>query len=369
LIGEKRVFFRPDDSNWEIAIIFTSMTKKLSFFWCLLLLTYSCNEISTVPSSEIKKEYRKSLINLISLHSEDENEVCFPTWFNDSIIKAHGITKITRKLFARNHDNQDQSLNVSSTVPREIREYFFDESGNITQLNVHYYYDEREIGSVLFSYSEKKDHHGYSKVQRNVFISKTANPFSKNDESIDPEVRELDFKMHEKKVDYKKCLVYQDIETGDYLFYMPQKKYWGALSVDSILRPNPKDIIICGTPNHPYKKYQVSNKIYEKNVRLYSYFEKDKNLLKYWLKKEYPFEFKRDFVYSLKGICNQYIDSTFSENTFVTRIVSELQYNADEEPIRVIRRKENSSHETVFFSLSTFNYEKKELANHHKIKH
>ncbi len=334
------------------------MAKKIGFFLFLLSISVACNGDGNSLFSKDKKVYKPSLINLTTLLSDDENDVSFPTWFNDSIIKAHGIKKITRKSFHRNGDGNEKLAGISSTVPREIREYFFDKNGNLVQLNVHNYYDDREIGSVLFTYSSLKDHYGFAKVQRNVFVSKTATPFMDNDEPLDPEVRELDFRMHEKRKDYNKCLVYQDMETGDYLFFIPKKKYWGTMSVDSILRPNPRDVVVWGTPKRPTKKYQVSNKVNEKNVRLFTYQKNNRKMISNWIKKDYPFEYKRDFIFGKKGYCTGYIDSTFSEDLYVTRIISEIQYNKKKEPIRVIHRKENPSNETEFFSLETFEYEK-----------
>lgn len=334
------------------------MTRDKWFLVILISISTGCSGEGNSLFFKKKKVYQSSLINLNTILSEDENEVSFPTWFNDSIIKAHRIRKITRKSFLRNNDLKSEERNVSGKTPREIREYYFDENGNLIQLNVHNYYDDREIGSVLFSYSGIKDYYGFSKVKKNTFVSKTTIPFSENGQSLDPESRELDFKMHEKRKDYNKCLVYQDMETGDYLFFIPRKKYWGAMSVDSILAPNPKDMVVWGTPKHPIKKYQVSNKVNEKNVRIYEYQAGNSKICKTNIRKDYPFIYKRDFIYSKQGYCNEFIDSTFSEDIYVTRVISEIQYNKKNEPIRIIHRKENASNETEFFSLETFEYEK-----------
>lgn len=331
------------------------MFKKIFFLVLLSTIFISCGDDGTALTKE-KKKYPASFLNLNTLLTEDENDVSFPIWFNDSIIRAHHIKKITRKSFPRSTDNEGRTSQISSTVPREIREYYFDSKGNLIQLNVHNYYDDREIGSVLFTYSGIKDFFGYTHVEKNTFVSKTAKPFE-NEESLDPEVRELDFRIHLKRKNYNKCLVYQDMETGDYLFYIPRKKFWGVMSVDSMLAPNPKDNIVLGTPKWPHKKYQVSNKVNEIHVKLFSYQKKHKKVLKNWLKKEYPFDHKRDFLYSKEGICIGYIDSTFSDDIFVTRNISEIQYNKKNQPKRIIHRKENTSNEAEFYSLELFEYE------------
>ena len=52
---------------------------------------------------------------------------------------------------------------------------------------------------------------------------------------------------------------------------MLNKKYWGALSVDSILEPRPIDRVVLGSPHFPFKSYRVENKVKEKDVVEYRY--------------------------------------------------------------------------------------------------
>ncbi len=338
------------------AIIFTVMIKNICFLFTFIFALSACKSEADSLSTDKNSLYLPSLLNLNTLLTEDENDVSFPIWFNDSIIKAHKIKKITRKSFPRNSFEEGKLVSISSTVPREIREYYFNEKGILIQLNVHNYYDDREIGSVLFSYYGIKDSYGFSPVKRNKFVSKTDKPFAENDDPLELDTRELDFRMHEKKKSYNKCLVFQDMESGDYLFYVPNRRNWRALSIDSMLVPTPKDNLVWGKPMHPTKKYQVSNKVNEKNIREYNYQKNQKAQLVNWVKKEYPFDLKRDFIYK-KGNCVGYIDSTFSEDIYVTRIISEIQYNKKKEPIRIIHRKENSTYEKQFLTLETFEYE------------
>lgn len=341
------------------AIIFTVMRKSIYLLVLIGTVLFACNSDENTSNSDENKNYSPSLINLSKLLTDEENDISFPTWFNDSIIKAHRIKKITRKSFNGNSFDEGENAHMSSTVPREIREYYFDENGFLIQLNVHNYYDDREIGSVLFAYTDLRDRYGYAQVKKNTFVSKTDRPFVDDDEPIDPEERELDFKMHVKRNNYNKCLVYQDMETGDYLFYITKQKFWGPLTIDTLLAPNPKDHLVLGNPVRPTKKYKVANKINESEIKLFSYSETHPEKLTYWIKKEYPFDQKRNFTYSKIGLCNGYIDSTFSEDLYVTRSKTEIQYNKKKEPIRILHRKENSENETKLMTLEIFEYEKR----------
>jgi hypothetical protein len=252
---------------------------------------------------------------------------------------------------------QNPLKSIHGAVPREMREYFFNQLGAIIQLNVHYYYDDREIGSILFSYTGEKDTYGYSEVKRKTIVTKTAKRISETHQFFDPEVRELDFKMFVKRKGAKKYLAYQDMETGDFSYFLLNSKYWGTLSVDSILKPDPKDIIGWGTPLFPSKKYQVSNKVKEQNVKMFIYDKQSGKFPDYWLKKVYPFDYKRSFTYNNKGICNGYIDSTFADEVYVTRMISIFQFNKKEEPIMILHQKENASNDKEYFSIETYTYE------------
>lgn len=306
--------------------------------------------------NKIKK--KDFILNLNTLLTEEENEVSFPIWFNDSIIKSQKINKITRKIYPLNHLEDNPLKNFKNSIPRESREYYFDKQGNIYQLNVHYFYDDREIGSVLFTYEGNKDKNGFSQVSKKTIVNKTSKRIAETHEINDPTVRELYFKMHVKRSGGKKYLSYQDMETGDFMYFMVHSKYWGPLSIDSILTPKKSDVIGWGNPKFPSKKYQVHNKVNETNVREYIYDSKNTEMPLYWIKKDYPFDLKRTFIYNQKGFCKGYVDSTFADQKFVTRITANMLLNKEKNPIKIIHKKENQSNQPIFYSIETFDYEK-----------
>lgn len=324
----------------------------------LLFLIGACTSSEVQDDSSGYREKRTSIFNLNTLLTEEENDVSFPIWFNDSIIKNNKIQKITRRSFKLDRNISNPFQSIVGAVPREMREYYFNSLGAIIQLNVHYYYDDREIGSILFSYTGEKDVFGYAQVKKKTIVTKTTKRISETHELYDPNERELDFRMHVKRKGAKKFLAYQDMETGNFIYYLLNSKYWGVLSVDSIIEPTPKDLIGWGTPLFPSKKYQVSNKVNESNVKEFIYDKNHTNVPNYWLKKVYPFDYKRTFVYH-KGTCDGYIDSTFADGIYVTRMISNFTLNAKNEPKNIIRQKENASNNKQYYSIETFEYLKK----------
>jgi hypothetical protein len=112
-----------------------------------------------------------------------------------------------------------------------------------------------------------------------------------------------------------KFKAYKDIETEDHIFEVKKSKYWGPLSIDSILHPQAKDWIVLGTIRKPYKRYKVENTVNESNVHTYKYSKN--GLLIHKTMQEYPFERKRSFSYNKQSDWISYVDSVFTENIFI----------------------------------------------------
>ena len=95
------------------------------------------------------------------------------------------------------------------------------------------------VEDVTFNYSNVKDEMGYSDVE-----------ILKGEHQIE---EEGDYTVHNKERYLEKFLVYSNVKTGNYLFYMLDKKNWGPLTVDSILNPTPTDLIVLGSTTKPQK--------------------------------------------------------------------------------------------------------------------
>jgi hypothetical protein len=295
-----------------------------------------------------------AVFRMNSFGTDAEKFISFPVWFNDSVIKANRITKITRDFYSFDPSDSEEIDMLNNEVPREKREYWFSSNGQLKDLKVTYFYDDQEIGSVHYTYVSAKDRFGYAKA---ILVSDTNSVSDDEDKEMD-----FPFKLHEKIHATSKYLAYRDEQTGDYLFFMMDKNYWGPLSVDSILKPTRKDIIVLGTTYFPSKKYQVSNKVNEKNVMSYTYNKKSK-VLESIHQQDYPFENRRTFVYNKHGFCTGYIDSTFTDKVFLTRIVSEVKTDKKMKPVKVFHTKENQNNETGRIAVERISYEYKKTNN------
>ncbi len=304
-------------------------------FFAILTLLFSCSEIKKKKSKEKEIVHQEFIFNMIHFSTEDEKNMSFPNWFNENLIQQKNIQSISRKIYPSSQNNNPEEL-----TPKETRDYFFDTDGSLTTVHLQQFYEYITIADIHFSYKTLKDEYGFSPVRLK---------FDKN-ESNEEALEQ--FFIYDKTEYQKNYLVYQEIKTGDYRFYMLKKEYWGTLSVDSIFNPNPQDLIFFGKPTAPRKSYYVENKVNESDIILYHYA---KDGYPEEIKTEkFPFQYKRSFIYNEEGKCSGFIDSTFSNNEFLTRRNSSFIFK-DDLPIEVIH--ESMSNNKLFIQIETFEYE------------
>jgi hypothetical protein len=284
-----------------------------------------------------------------AMFTEAEQNVSFPVWFNDSIVSKNKISKITRRFYVIEKDENEEDTKQEAMMPREKKEYFFGKSGQLERLNVLYFYDEQKIGNVSFVYQGNKDKYGFS---------------DQLDEQEEDDDLNFYHAIHKKVKVTDKFLAFQQVQTGDYLFYMLNRKFWGPLSVDSILRPTPKDVIVLGNPYFPSKIYRVQNKVNEMDVQNFVYWSNTKTKhktnnkrIQMLIRQEYPFEYKRTILADKKGNCVAYIDSTFSQGKFLTRTLSEIHANTKNLPIKIVHKKQVKSTSSNRLSIEVLTYE------------
>ncbi len=302
----------------------------------IILVFSSCSEVKKKMIRTKKVEHQSFLINLGHTYSEVENNVSFPIWFNDTLVKNRKIKSISRHIFPP-YDGSE----ADKQIPIETKSYQFDEKGEVLKFEVDRFYEYVKVGSLTFDYLAAKDEYGYSPVQ----ISNT----TEKNEIADQ------FSIFEKEEYAEKFLVYKGQESGDYLFYLKNKANWGGLSVDSILRPTPNDIVVFGTPMKPNKSYQVENTVNEFNVVKYNYSKGDDFLLKQEINK-FPFHTLRSIEYDDKGQCVGFIDSTFSGEKYLTRRNSRFIFEKGL-PVKLIHESKSNNAEHGFIQVEEFVYE------------
>ena len=311
--------------------------KNQRSLWVVLLslILFSCKEGDQPFFHKEKIMTGPFVFKMDKCFGDEEYNLSFPNWFDDSIIKEYKIQTLTRNIYSVSDEVDTTDLEL-----RETRTYSFSKNGRLNGLQVTHYYDNQEVGSINFNIKEV-DEYGYANVT-------TSGPkLTKEKEEIFSQ-----YKMVSPEKYTHKYLAYHDAISGDYLFYVIDEEMYGPLSVDSILHPTKQDRIVLGSPRQPKKKYRVENTVNEADVVDYSY--QDGYILKISFD-EYPFHIHRHINYDEKGRCVGFVDSTFSDDQFLTERTARFEMDKTL-PSKLIHENNSGASETGYYQIETFEY-------------
>lgn len=306
----------------------------------LILLLLACSDNNKGAAPENIKQPQQ-LIRYQFFHSELEKNLSFPMIFDRSVVHQNAIKSIVRKYFVLDSLDNIRQINL-----REERRYGFNGS-TLNLMELCYYYDHREVGRKKVMYDIHSKVAGYRKA----YIITDSGMVS------DREFVESGFHVHQLVERTGRVLKFKDLSSGQKLYFLPKKAYWGALSVDSICHPRPVDRIILGTPMKPRKMYSVENKIKEKGITEFTYHP-FLGRVERMVTNDFPFKLTRTYFYNKHGYCNSYVDSTFSSKEFLMRTVSTIRLNKEKLPVLIVHRKETSYRQLGVTSYEKFIYEK-----------
>ncbi|MDG1331639.1 MAG: hypothetical protein P8P74_04870 [Crocinitomicaceae bacterium] len=311
------------------------MNRRIFTLLLVPILLLACSEEKRRLFRQGKKISNDFVLEMQHFFSESEDNMSFPVWFDDSLIKQNNVKSIHRKVF-----NLNGKVDDFASLKAEKR-YSFDEKGRITSVQISEYYEGQMISDVTFSYSGVKDIYGFQKV--------------KMEKTNVSDIELTGYQLYETEQTASNFMAYVNVENGDYLFFLPNKKHWGALSVDSILSPTSEDLVVYGTPRTPSKRYHVVNRVNEFNVRTVEYANKTTNPTEIQFERE-PFDYKRTIEYNKKGACTGFIDSTFSMDNYIMRRQSKFTFENNQLPIRVTHMSAPSNENEKNVQIETFDY-------------
>lgn len=272
--------------------------------WLLLTilpLLMACGEKSrAVGGRGEDRLLQDPLLNLSCLYTEGEQNMSFPLWFNDSLIKARGILEIKRTVF---DDSVTDSTEVEQILPKKEFTYLFDEDGKVSSLEIKNFYDSKMISSVKIQFSKHQKTTGFAITRFN--------------DQLDYDHTEFPFRQYEevKRTSVWSC--YQEVNSMDLLYIIRDEKYWKPLTIDTLCYPDKNDLLILGTYEKPHKKYKVENIVEEKDVKNYTYEGTVLTRID-WV--EDPFTVSRTLRFDPGGTCVGFVDSTFSVGDYVSAV-------------------------------------------------
>lgn len=280
------------------------------------------------------------LIHPLFFQEEIAAQLNFPFWFNDSIIRTQHIRTITWTVYGTTQMD-DENEKQDDDYPKTKTIFTFNENGQLIHLQRNDYSEGLTISSGKYTIIPTTQP-VYSQVKR-------VQPLDLgNDESVEA------FSFLRPVRTNPRILQYDDDYADVRYHFFPVKKFWGALSIDSIGHPGNSDWVILGTPLKPEKRYQVTNTVTERNVTHYEYLHDNYPKMITW--SDYPFTQKRTFTYSKSGIFTGYIDSTFIDQEFVTRTTSRFGFDSQKRPARIVHEKGHASAEHNYETIEKISY-------------
>jgi hypothetical protein len=311
---------------------------KISRWICLFFL-FSCSDSpADAPIGDMK--HPDELIRFTVFETESEKYLSFPLLFNQKVIRDLKIAGIRRSYFVI--DSMDHQTGKMRT---EQRNYHF-RNGQISSIDLLYYYDDRQIGHKRVVYLRKTMPNGFKEAM----IQRDSGAVT------DREFVESGFQVHQLARVKRRYLAFEEKTSGRMLFFMRNKAYWGALSVDSILNPSPVDRVVLGSPLFPIKSYMVENRIKESDAVTYKYHPYLKRIQR-MVMEDFPFTTIRTFFYDKEGYCNSYIDSTFSSRKYLLRTATRIQLDSRKCPVVITHKKETAFRKLGVTAIETFEYD------------
>jgi hypothetical protein len=311
------------------------MNSRILILLLIPILLAACSEEKRQLFRNRKKLSKDFVLEMQHFFSESEDNMSFPVWFDDSLIKENKVQAIHRKIYNLNGNVADfASLKVE-------KDYEFDVNGKVKSIKISEYYEGQKVSDVTFRYSGVRDVNGFQKVK----MSKT----NESNEDL------TGYQFHDLEQTATSFLAYSNVDDGSYLFFLPDEKHWGALSVDSILGPTGEDLIVYGTPKLPSKRYHVVNRVNEFDVKTIEYAKKTDNPTEVQFERE-PFDYKRNIEYNKTGDCVGFIDSTFSMERYLMRRHSKFSLQKNQLPFRVTHTSARTNDNNENFQIETFDY-------------
>ncbi len=311
------------------------MNTRIGIFGGLLLvMIVAC----TVKPSAVKKPVIASPTIFHPLYFQEEiaSQLNFPFWFNDSLIRLHNIREITRTTYGSYEVEPGDTTSIE-TLPKTEIIYRFSPQGKLLEITRIYYAEGLEIARNNYLIGEQPVNRYYAAEDT---------PFNT--------APSMDYVRMTRVGKKKNVLQFDDTDNDIRYHFFADKQFWGALSVDSIADPEPQDWIIHGTPERPVKRYQVHNTVTEKNVTHYQYLNENYPKMITW--SDYPFTQKRYFRYDRRGEFSGFIDSTFIDQSFVTRNVTTFIRDKWNRPTEIVHQKGHAASEASYRTIEKISY-------------
>lgn len=302
------------------------------FFSFLIFILTGCGEEAKRIAPRVKKaEKQHTFFNLQRIFSPLEKEVSFPVWFDEMMIADNGIEQITRSIYPLNETDS------TAIYPKEKWVYQFDKEGKIKQVNIAHFYENTKTDEVSISYKKGADEFGFSQAKVKEKKGRIINTLQ----------------QHKKESYDENFLIYENVSSGDYLFYVIEPKYRGVVSIDQMLSPTVQDIVGIGNPTKIQERFILKNKVEQHDKIDFKYDSEHLEKIEF---DQRPFTTSRYIHYDKEGHCSGFADSTYTGAKYLSCVTTTFTQKQGILPLRVVHSSQSSSETGVNNRLEVFDY-------------
>lgn len=231
----------------------------------------------------------------------------FPYWFDDSLIAANGIHEIQQKEYFVKYANI-QEVVLKEQAPSGILTYYFNDAGKVISV-------KKEEFNNLILYKKKIREYD-EQLMDSVFYFSTYQSRSDMPADLIPEGYsapiDQQFALEHQTSNYTS---FYNVTSDKHLFFITNKQLTSPIAVDTMLSPNPKDIIVIPNFRFPDKIYSVENKVLESNVLEFTY-DAFQNLIRYSYRQKSS-RVASSVLYNDAGFITGFKNAVFNGNDLV----------------------------------------------------
>jgi len=306
-----------------------------------ILFTFGCSEEKVEQKVPVNKDipYSTNWLFPQLIGSMNFRTVSFPVWFNKDWILKNGISQITLKKYVHQTDRKKEFDVLNDSIPKQSYAFNF-KDGTVTKFVLSDYYDDRLIGESAFDYPNNIDNYGYNlpTFTHTSFNKTSKTVLSSIFETVDASQPYVLIKKNDYDSTYLRYISNNFGVSAE--TYLTDSAVWSYYTIDKVFEPKKEDLFVYGTPSKPVRSFSIHNLVELPKTSTYLY--SDNGVVTKSIYKKTNETLTRAYQYSENGLFTGFTDSTFVDSNLIFVHQTDIQYNSNELPERIIEKQSNT---------------------------